>query len=667
MSAVLSPATLQSFHVTVFRDNRGKVINAARDMDQRELERVIVSARPVRNKDAQPLLKLARFGDMPTGAGSLRHDANVTAVSGVEGDYDGSQVPMPMQHAADILSSFGVSALLYTTASNTLDDPHWRVIAPLSVTLEGSESELREQRAHWVGVLNALFGGVLKGESFALSQCFYFGPIENAPAPEIIRVSGVCIDQLEDLPEPIIASTVRTETTRKQRDDKALSDLTGIIDGAHIYNTTLGYTARLVAKGVPADEVHVLVSGFLRCHREAWNNDEKQQARFDEVMQKLPRMIEGAEKFGPAESVPERIPEQTDRRSIALKDIEPVLIVDSEIKRVLGARGIAAVIAESGAGKSYAVQYMGAHASKGLRWHGRRTRAGLWWFCLREGFDAAQNRFAGMKREHPELADAPLELDPDGVSLNDPLSCLAFVERVRKREKELGIRIAVIVIDTLAWAMPGGSENDPKDLGLALSGARSLRDALNATVLLIHHLGKDATKGARGHSSLKAALDTELTIEKRGDVRVISASKQRDYESGQEIASFKLRQIVLGKDQDGEDVTTCVVDTVDLTDVPVPLKKPTGGNQKALLAELELRASTELKSGKLPVWTEGELREICAKDLRMKRQSDRDAVLGLRQLGYLVPTIGGSRLAHLPFSQKMQKTSETADSDEVQA
>jgi len=78
--------------------------------------------------------------------------------------------------------------------------------------------------------------------------------------------------------------------------------------------------------------------------------------------------------------------------------------------------------------------------------------------------------------------------------------------------------------------------------------------------------------------------------------------------------------------------------------VPMPRAAPTGKRQKKLLAELE-RRTRDPSCARL--WTEGELREI-ARSLGMHKNSARDAVLGLRQLGYLVASVGGSYLTHLP-------------------
>src|SRR5208337_2026317 len=154
-------------------------INASRPMNLTELERVISVATPAPEKERLALLKLARFGEVLTDKKCLRHDANVVEVFGIEGDYDGGEIPM--SGAAAELSDAGVAAVLYTSASHTSQRPRWRVLVPLSAPLEGTPEQLREHRRHWTGVLNALLGGILNGESFALSQAYFFGPIEGKP------------------------------------------------------------------------------------------------------------------------------------------------------------------------------------------------------------------------------------------------------------------------------------------------------------------------------------------------------------------------------------------------------------------------------------------------------------------------------------------------------
>lgn len=82
-------------------------------------------------------------------------------------------------------------------------------------------------------------------------------------------------------------------------------------------------------------------------------------------------------------------------------------------------------------------------------------------------------------------------------------------------------------------------------------------------VLYIHHCGKDAAKGSRGHSSLRAATDTEIEVTARSDKTLIArVTRQRDLESEGSFA-FRLDAVELGHNRRGKPVTSCVVVPVD--------------------------------------------------------------------------------------------------------
>lgn len=192
--------------VTIFADKFGTRIMTAKGMTMPEVEEMI-RIKPRRLKDELPLLKFAEFGDQRTPeAQSLRHDANVVRVTGIEGDCDDDITPM--QDAVDRLKAAGIAALFYTSASHMAQGKgRWRVLCFLKTPIEGPEDELRAKRKHWVGVLNAYLGGVLKGESFSLSQSYYFGPLAGKLPPVIKRIDGKCIDELSDNPEPLFSKS----------------------------------------------------------------------------------------------------------------------------------------------------------------------------------------------------------------------------------------------------------------------------------------------------------------------------------------------------------------------------------------------------------------------------------------------------------------------------
>ena len=138
-----------------------------------------------------PWLKCARFGELCTKDGCLRHNANVLAVTGIEADYDAEQISF--EDAERMLSKANLLAILYTSPSYTDDAPRWRVLCPLS------QEYPPHQRDAFMARLNGLFGGVFSNESWTLSQSYYFGSIQQNPSHSVITIDGECVDLRDDL------------------------------------------------------------------------------------------------------------------------------------------------------------------------------------------------------------------------------------------------------------------------------------------------------------------------------------------------------------------------------------------------------------------------------------------------------------------------------------
>src|SRR5204863_5294247 len=120
-----------------------------------------------------------------------------------------------------------------------------------------------------------------------------------------------------------------------------------------------------------------------------------------------------------------------------------------------------------------------------------------------------ENRVAAVKQQttFPETMPfvaltAPIDLCTEEA---DTEKLIAAVQGV-----DLGVPVELIVVDTLSRVMAGGNENQPDHMGAFVRNIDRLRAATGATILIVHHTGKDTSRGARGHSSLRAATDTEI-------------------------------------------------------------------------------------------------------------------------------------------------------------
>jgi hypothetical protein len=141
----------------------------------------------------------------------------------------------------------------------------------------------------------------------------------------------------------------------------------------------------------------------------------------------------------------------------------------------------------------------------------------------------------------------------------------------------------LIVIDTLAASSPGADENAAKDMGKVIEHCKQLHKATGATVLLIHHSGKDESKGARGWSGLRAAADAEIEVNRNGDNRIATVKKLKDGEDGAKFG-FKLMPVEIGIDTDGEPIKSCIVEPLTVIP-PVNKKEPRSGTIERTLLD----------------------------------------------------------------------------------
>lgn len=86
----------------------------------------------------------------------------------------------------------------------------------------------------------------------------------------------------------------------------------------------------------------------------------------------------------------------------------------------------------------------------------------------------------------------------------------------------------LVIIDTVARAMVGLNENDAKDMGLFVGFADGLRDAMNCAILVVHHAGKDDTRGPRGSQALIGAVDAAVEVKRDGEAVEVWVRRMKD-------------------------------------------------------------------------------------------------------------------------------------------
>ena len=245
-------------------------------------------------------------------------------------------------------------------------------------------------------------------------------------------------------------------------------------------------------------------------------------------------------------------------------DIVPSLDVQDFVEGLMVEQSAGVVYGESNSGKTFWMTDLALHVAAGIPWNGREVDQAAVIYVALEGGIGFRNRVEAWRVE--KQLDAPVLFASIMVAINllDPdADTGALIEAIRAASATLSAPVKLVVIDTLSRAMAGGNENAPDDMGALVMNMDRVRQETKAAVWFVHHSGKDQAKGARGHSLLRAAIDTEIEVvatgEQTASSRAATVVKQRELPKG-DVFNFGLKVIDLGTNRRGKPVTSCVVE-----------------------------------------------------------------------------------------------------------
>lgn len=358
------------------------------------------------------------------------------------------------------------------------------------------------------------------------------------------------------------------------------------LQGMEWHNAVIRLVASYVGKGLSDGEIHALtdpltLSGYT----------------VEQTRREVQTAIDGARRKGwtpePQYASPEALQTAPDTSFDAppkqlpplewFDDVEPAITDAYIVKGVLSQGAMSVVYGPSNSGKTFFALDLAFHIAIGAPWRGRRVKQSAVLYLAAEGGRGVTNRIAALKRE-TGVCDVPLALRRAGLDLlHNQANLQELVDLAKSVSENFPELPLLIVIDTLSRIMAGGDENSAADMTALIRNIDAIREATGAHIQLVHHTGKDTARGARGHSSLRAATDTEIEVGNDNGARAALVTKQRDYQGGETFA-FSLKSVTLGHDQDGDEVTSCVVESVDDEDhrAAMARTKGLGGVQKTI-------------------------------------------------------------------------------------
>lgn len=258
------------------------------------------------------------------------------------------------------------------------------------------------------------------------------------------------------------------------------------------------------------------------------------------------------------------------------------IMTDTEIQELQPARGIvgdilfedsiAYLFGDSDTWKSFVTISMGLCMATGTEWLGREVVQGPVIYIAAESARGIGKRVKAWKLHHGITDSTDFYTVPVPVNLLDREAVARLVLSIRAFPRLGNRRPVMVVFDTLSRSMEDGDENSTADANKVTAAAGMLKAEFGCCVLIVHHNGKDASRGMRGNSAYRNNADTVIKVvapalhedERRqpGDPVTLRSVKAKESDPFEDV-TFTTKRRSWGVDEVGATDSSLVVIATD--------------------------------------------------------------------------------------------------------
>jgi KaiC/GvpD/RAD55 family RecA-like ATPase len=301
------------------------------------------------------------------------------------------------------------------------------------------------------------------------------------------------------------------------------------------------------------------------------------------------------------------------------------------------------VYGDSNSGKTFWALSVATAIATGTDCYGRKTDPGLVVYLASEAPASIRSRMQAIKKFHGcnlenlAMVPVPMNFYSGDQDAHDVIELVRAVEQIKGRP------VRLIIGDTLARMSAGANENSGEDMGPVMARFDQVATATGAALMIIHHNGKDAAKGARGWSGIRAHIDTEIEVTEKDGTRSVTVTKQRELPSKGDTIYFKLEIIEMGTTKFGGAATTCVAVPDDDAATTKPHKKPSKHDENNRTVERAWWSSGAEERNGLPYLSRSSLRDLLVKD-GMSERTAKNKTEASRQDGIIAQMLNAGTI-----------------------
>lgn len=226
-----------------------------------------------------------------------------------------------------------------------------------------------------------------------------------------------------------------------------------------------------------------------------------------------------------------------------------------QVSNLIPRGAVCVLLGDSQVGKTFMALELAASVATGADFLGRKCKKGSVVYLAAEGGSGLVKRLRALAGKHPSILSSPIAFWRQAIDVRSAVA--EMVHQMQGFEKESGVELGLIVWDTLSQTIYG--DENGQDMTSYVSAATTIARLTKCPVLILHHCGKDASRGARGNSSLRGNADVLINVstDKSSAIRTATTDpakggKMRDGEPSSLMFSLKKVEV-------GEGETSCVL------------------------------------------------------------------------------------------------------------